>query len=272
MRTKIKRKANGKMSDIDGMILDLHNIAENRNIKVAYRYLPDKKSFIVSRNEKTYVCLDARLTGVDELVQLTHETGHVFCGISDEYTPKWLDDIYERKAWNWAATYLVPYKDYSAIMRDPFVDNDEEAAAKANVTVEILHKARKYYYNLGLPVTKAALEYAYGKIEQLETITDLPTLVDHDNDITENEKHFSNRHVPHRTNKTQSQKQYDISRIKYSDYVKIMKQPNIMCDIELAEELNTSVAQMRRARWYFRSQGLPVRQGELIIDWRQWNY
>ena len=136
------------MTDVEIKLLELHDIARNNRIRVLYDRLSDEDSFITEFNNNAYIYLDTRLTGINELERFTHETGHAFCGISNENDPEWLQTMYEKRAWNWAATHLVTYRRYSEVMRDPFVDNDIEAAAKLNVSIKILHKARDYYYRI----------------------------------------------------------------------------------------------------------------------------
>ena len=74
-------------------------------------------------------------------------------------------------------------------------------------------------------------------------------------------------------NRSRSKKQYEIrSHIKYSDYVKVMKRPDILCDQEAAEELHITIGFLNRVRYYFRKKGLAVRRGEFNIDWRNYSY
>jgi Zn-dependent peptidase ImmA (M78 family) len=256
------------MSDVEKKLYELHDISRQKRVRVLYDRLPDEDSFIAIFNNNSYIYLDVRLSEIKELVQLAHENGHVFCGISNETTPEWLDDIYEKRAWNWAATYLVPYNKYSEVMRDPFVDNDAEAAANLHVSIKILQKARKYYYSIGLPITKAELEYVYHKNVQAGIVAETPNVIKYD--ISESEP--PTLYLPFRIDRTQKQKRYDIRRLKYKEYTRVMKQPNILCDTETAEELNIPIEFLRRARWFYKSIGLPVRQCELITDWRQWDY
>jgi hypothetical protein len=258
------------MPDVDEKLRALYDIARERDIMVIYDRLPYEDSFITKLNGKSYIYLDTRLSGIKELVQLTHEIGHDYYGISTVDTPEWLDDKYEKKAWTWAATYLVSYIRYSEVMRDPFVDSDAEAANKLNVSIKILHKARDYYHRIGLPVSKADIEYVHRKKMQNETGSENPNVSEYEPSESEELQRVN---VPRVLDRVQSKKQYaNISRLKYKDYARVMKQPNIMYDIEAAEELYISVGFLRRAREIFLLKGLHIRQYFFVTDWRNWNY
>ena len=70
----------------------------------------------------------------------------------------------------------------------------------------------------------------------------------------------------------QLKNKFDLNRITYEDYARVMRQPNIMCDMDAAEELNVTIGMLWQAREYFISQGLPIRQCYFIMDELQWYY
>ena len=140
------------MTDSDKKILDLHEIARKRRVKVYYNHLlPDEESFISSFNGETYIYLDIQLTEKDEILHFAHEIGHDFVGIREETTPAWLAELYETRAMDWAATYLIPQEDFIRVLGNSYIMCEAEAAEELGVDIETLLRAAEYYKRAGLP-------------------------------------------------------------------------------------------------------------------------
>ena len=131
----------------------MHKIAVKRKVKVYYKcLLPDEESFIASYNDEAYIYLDIQLNGNDEVRRLAHEVGHDFVGIREQSTPEWLADMYENRANDWAATYLIPQDDFINVLSNTFIRCEAEAAEELGVDIETLLRAIEYYRKKGLPV------------------------------------------------------------------------------------------------------------------------
>ena len=81
--------------------------------------MPNKDSFIAEYNGKTYIYIGVSVKDYAELTHLVHEIAHALCGISDETTPEWLDEVYEKRVWAWVFEYLVPYDNIVRTLKQP---------------------------------------------------------------------------------------------------------------------------------------------------------
>ena len=141
------------MLDSDKMISDLFDIAHERKIRVYYKHLlPDEESFIVSHGGESYIYLEVCLNGFAEIKHFAHEVGHDFVGISDKTTSAWLSEAFERRACEWAVTYLIKYDEFIQTLQNPFVRNDFEAAEELGVDIETVERVRQYYERKDLKV------------------------------------------------------------------------------------------------------------------------
>jgi len=63
--------------------------------------------------------------------------------------------LLEERAWDWAATYLVPYREYKKMMRDPHINSDYDMAEALEVDIEILQRAVRVYKRQGLDIRRS---------------------------------------------------------------------------------------------------------------------
>ena len=141
------------MSDTDAKLLDLHELARKRKIRIYYDHLlPDDESFITLRNGETCIFLDVGLSGFSEVKHLTHEIGHDIVGISDNTTSGWLEQSQEKHARIWAATYLITPDDFMKVLNDGFIRCEYEAAEELHVDMETFCQIVEYFKSKGLPV------------------------------------------------------------------------------------------------------------------------
>ena len=241
----------------------------------------EKKSMIVKDAKHGYVTIiingEKIETTAEKLVALTHESTHHKKNLY--YYPHMPRAAEGKIEYNININVdvvgeLVPISDLSKLMRggDSRYDIAEVFGVPEDFVDEAIHIYQRksllpYWHerrgeHMAVRTLRKARQYYYA-----EAAEDSPT----EKRIT----YIRARTIRQRrkTDRAQSRRQYDVrSRLRYKDYVKVMKLPEIMNDYEASEELRIPVEFLRYGRRYFRTLGLPVRQGELITDWRNWVY
>lgn len=142
-------------------LVELYSMAKNIDVPIRYIDIPDVVGTTIFVIDTFHILINSNIDEDEEVDAVSHEMGHVKKGIATELSPLCVHRIYEERAKNWAATYLVPHDEYERVLHNPYVQNDWEAAEEIGVDIETLQRARRRYELQGLPVSQAGLGCVY---------------------------------------------------------------------------------------------------------------
>jgi len=134
----IFKKGNGQeMSRLEKLLIALEKIADENEAMVFYvdedqMPIAGEEGFIQEISCKTFIYLLKGLNEKSEVKNLAHELGHMYKGMRSIFTLPGAVRLYEEQAWDWAATRLVPHREYKKMMRNPHINSDYDMAEVAN--------------------------------------------------------------------------------------------------------------------------------------------
>ena len=132
---------------------ELYKIAQDNDIGVYFLKMTDElKGYSTYANGCYDIFINNSLSYDDILHSMAHEMWHIQHGIGFAWTSDFQNELYERKAENYAITYIVPYEDVVDVVTDMYIKCEYEAAEKLHLDMNTFMWAVKYYESLGLPV------------------------------------------------------------------------------------------------------------------------
>jgi Zn-dependent peptidase ImmA (M78 family) len=130
----------------------LFELAENENIKVIEKYLPNRIKGFFYRKEKTcIICLEQRLNRTNKRIIFAEELGHYYTSSGDafdlsrpDFTTCSKNEYLARK---WAAKYLIPDRKFKKIIETDSNLNLKQIADDLGVNKEFLEFRYNVYLN-----------------------------------------------------------------------------------------------------------------------------
>lgn len=127
----------------------LFELAENENIKVMEKYLPNTiKGFFYRNGKFNLICLEQRLNRINKKIIFAEELGHYFTSHGDSFNLSRPDfvtcSVTEYRARRWAAKFLIPDKVFKKILQRDMNLNYKQIADELEVTKELL----EFRYNV----------------------------------------------------------------------------------------------------------------------------
>ena len=137
---------------------ELYDIAKSEDIGVFFRNMSDGLNGYATLSDDCYdLFLNIELDDDEILKSMAHEMGHINGNMCFEWKSDYLNNLYERRAENFAVSYIVPYEDVVGVLNDKYIRCEYEAAEELRVDVNTFAQAIEYYKTKGFPVRQCEI-------------------------------------------------------------------------------------------------------------------